>query len=40
MSEGGRAQFAWPHPGLPRLEEGDSALDVADKSIIADEVRR
>jgi hypothetical protein len=37
MSEGGRAQFAWPHPGIPRLEEGDSALDVADKSLISEQ---
>jgi len=38
MSEGGRSQFAWPHPGLPRLE-GDAALEVEDKSLIADDVR-
>jgi hypothetical protein len=38
MSEAARSQFAWPAPGIPRLE-GDAALDVADKSTIADDVR-
>jgi len=28
MSEGGRAQFAWPHPGLPRLEEDEGGAAV------------
>ncbi len=38
MSEAARSQFAWPVPGIPRLE-GDAAFDVADKSTIADDVR-
>lgn len=36
MSESGRSQFAWPHPGLPRLD-GDAALAVDDASLVAAE---
>ena len=38
MSEAARSQFAWPEPGIPRLE-GDPPLDVEDKSILQDDVR-
>lgn len=38
MSEAGRSQFAWPEPGIARLED-DSAFDV-DKALIAENVRR
>jgi hypothetical protein len=38
MSEAARSQFAWAHPGNPRLE-GDEPLEVDDKAAIADDVR-
>jgi hypothetical protein len=38
MSEAARSQFAWAHPGNPRLE-GDEPLEVEDKAAIADDVR-
>lgn len=37
MSEGGRSQFAWPDPGMARLEDS-KAFDV-DKALIAANVR-
>lgn len=37
MSDGGRSQFAWPDPGMARLED-DKAFDV-DKALIGESVR-
>jgi len=36
MSDGGRSQFAWPHPGIPRLEGDEALLD----SLVPESVRR
>jgi hypothetical protein len=38
MSEAGRSQFAWPEPGIPRLE-GDPPLEDVDAALIQDSVR-
>lgn len=38
MSEGGRSQFAWPHPGIPRVE-GDGPLAGADSAATSNVVR-
>ena len=38
MSEAGRSQFAWPEPGILRLE-GDPPLDEVDASLIQNQVR-
>ena len=38
MSEGGRSQFAWPHPGIPRVE-GDGPLAAADSAATSNVVR-
>jgi hypothetical protein len=38
MSAAARSQFAWPSPGIPRLED-DAAFEVSDPSVIEDDVR-
>ena len=38
MSEAARSQFAWPEPGIPRLE-GDPPLDNVDAALIQDQAR-
>ena len=37
MSEGGRSQFAWPEPGIPRLEDSEKDFKLEDPALVSDQ---